>query len=47
LRLWPLPPTSPFELVVEWRNVGIDTTSIPVDGSALAHAADQAQPYWP
>ena len=47
LWLWPLPPPGPFEFVIEWHNMGIDTTSIVVDGTAIARAAEQAQPYWP
>ena len=47
LWLWPLPPPGPFELVVEWRGMGIDATSVSLDGSAIASAAEQAQPYWP
>jgi len=47
LWLWPLPPPGPFELVIEWRNLGIDAASTDLDGSAIAQAARQAQPYWP
>lgn len=47
LWLWPLPPLAPFEFVIEWRGMGIDTTSILIDGSAIVSAAEQALPYWP
>jgi len=47
LWLWPLPPPGPFEFVIEWHSMGIDTTSILLDGGAIVSAADQALPYWP
>ncbi|GIH94122.1 hypothetical protein ACFFMN_25610 [Planobispora siamensis] len=47
LWLWPLPPPGPFEFVVEWQSLGIDTTATALDGSAIVHAAEQALPYWP
>ena len=47
LWLWPLPPPAPFEFVIEWPSMGIDPSSIQVDGSAIARAAEQALPYWP
>ncbi|MDI6102712.1 hypothetical protein QLQ12_29245 [Actinoplanes sp. NEAU-A12] len=45
--LWPLPPPGPFEFVVEWQSMGIDMTAVTVDGTAIARAAEKAQPYWP
>jgi hypothetical protein len=47
LWLWPLPPAESFEFVIEWRSMGIDQTSIQLNGSAIVHAAGQAMPYWP
>ena len=47
LWLWPLPPPGSFEFVVEWHNMGIDTTSVQLDGSAIVRAAERALPYWP
>jgi hypothetical protein len=47
LWLWPLPPPVPFEFLIEWQTVGIPITATRLDGSAIAHAAEQAQPYWP
>jgi len=47
LWLWPLPPPRPFEFVIEWQIMGIATTGTALDGSAIARAAEQAQPYWP
>lgn len=44
--LWPLPPPVPFEFVAEWRDMGIETTSILIDGSAIVLAAERALPYW-
>lgn len=46
LWLWPLPPPVGFELVVEWRNVGIGQASATIDGSAIARAAQHAAPFW-
>jgi hypothetical protein len=46
LWLWPLPPPVVFELVVEWRNIGIDQTSATIDGSAVVRAAQHAAPFW-
>lgn len=47
LWLWPLPPPGPFEFVIEWQHMGIDMTSVALDGSAIVRAAEQARPYWP
>ena len=47
LWLWPLPPPGPLEFVIEWRKMGIDATPTTLDGEAIAHAAEQALPYWP
>ncbi|MBA8956339.1 hypothetical protein ACFQU9_11145 [Actinomadura namibiensis] len=46
LWLWPLPPPVPFEFVIDWRALGIDTATATVDGSAIRRAAEQAMPYW-
>jgi hypothetical protein len=32
--------------VLEWRSMGIDTTSVMLDGSAIVRAAQHARPYW-
>ncbi|MFI0447465.1 hypothetical protein [Actinomadura sp. 6N118] len=47
LWLWPLPLPGPFEFVIEWQSVGLSPTPTTLDGSAIARAAEQAQPYWP
>jgi len=47
LWLWPLPPAESFEFVIEWHSMGIDQTSIQLNGSAIVRAAEQAMPYWP
>ncbi|WP_409463247.1 hypothetical protein [Amycolatopsis sp. GA6-003] len=47
LWLWPLPPPAPFEFVIEWQTMGINTTPSTIDGSVIFHAAERAQPYWP
>jgi hypothetical protein len=46
LWLWPLPPPVPFELVVEWRHMGVDRTSSTLDGGAIVRAARFALPFW-
>lgn len=46
LWLWPLPPPDPFEFVVEWPSMGLDLTSITLDGSTIIRAAQHAQPLW-
>ncbi len=46
LWLWPLPPPGPFEFVIEWHSMGIDTTPTTLDGSAIVVGAEQALPYW-
>ena len=47
LWLWPLPPPDSFEFVIEWHKMGISPIPSAIDGSAIVHAAEQAQPYWP
>jgi hypothetical protein len=47
LWLWPLPPLGSFEFVIEWHSMGIDMTSVKLDGSAIVRAAERALPYWP
>jgi hypothetical protein len=47
-QLWlsPLPKPGPFEVFIEWPELGIDAT-VAVDGAAIVRAAEQATPYWP
>lgn len=45
LWLWPLPPSGPFEFVIEWQARGIDATSATLDGAAIVRAAERALPY--
>jgi hypothetical protein len=46
-QLWlsPLPEPDPFELFIEWPELGVDAT-VMIDGTAIVHAAEQATPYW-
>lgn len=46
LWLWPIPAPEAFEFAVEWPLLGIPLTFVPLDGAALAAAAQQAQPFW-
>ena len=41
LWLWPLPPAESFEFVIEWHSMGIDQTSIQLNGSAIVRAANR------
>lgn len=47
LWLWPLPPSEPFELIVEGPTFGIPVTIVELDGAAIAAAANSAIQFWP
>lgn len=47
LWLWPLPPAGGLRLVSQWRDFGLEETSIMLDGGTLRDAATAAQQYWP
>ena len=47
LWLWPLPPAGDLRLVTQWTAMGIEESSITLDGAALRDAAMDAQAYWP
>lgn len=47
LWLWPLPPAGDLRLVTQWTAMGIEESSITLDGAALRDAAADAQAYWP
>ncbi|SNT35706.1 hypothetical protein SAMN05216276_103665 [Streptosporangium subroseum] len=47
LWLWPLPPSEPFEFVVEWPAFDVPLTFVEIDGALIAAAAERARPYWP
>lgn len=40
--LYPLPPSALFRFEIEWQAMGLEWVSTILDGSAIAHAADQA-----
>ncbi|RSM37271.1 hypothetical protein DMA12_37445 [Amycolatopsis balhimycina DSM 5908] len=47
-QLWLAPlPSEAFEFAVEWRKVGIERTTIRLDGRVIAEAAKGAEPFWP
>lgn len=43
----PLPPGGPMTFVCEWREYGIEETSVEVDGDRFIEAASRATPLWP
>lgn len=47
LWLWPLPPAGDLRLVCQWTDLGLEETSLMLDGGALRTAAGSVQPYWP
>lgn len=47
LWLWPLPPSGPIELVMQWPAFGIGETRSIIDGRMLPELAADARPYWP
>lgn len=47
LWLWPLPPSGPIELVMQWPALGIDETRVTVDVGSVAELAARARPFWP
>ncbi|MDQ1053092.1 hypothetical protein QE394_001020 [Arthrobacter sp. SORGH_AS 212] len=47
LWLWPLPPAGDFRLVAQWTDMGMEETSITLDGAQLNEAAAATQKYWP
>lgn len=48
LTVWlcPLPPSALFRFEIEWQEMGLETASTVLDGSAIAHAADHATQLW-
>lgn len=47
LWVWPLPPAESFDLVFEWRAMGIELTRVSIDGAAIAAASKRAEPLFP
>lgn len=47
LWLWPLPPEGAIEFVMQWPALGIEETSVLLDGTAMRQLADRATPFWP
>lgn len=46
LWLWPLPPEGELQLVAQWKEFGIEESSLALDGGGLRAAALGAQPFW-
>jgi hypothetical protein len=44
LWLWPLPPPEPFDLVHEWRDLGLPEQRTTLDGAAIVAAAERSGP---
>lgn len=47
LWLWPLPPPGALRLVAQWKDLGMEETSIVLDGGQLRDAAVAVQEFWP
>lgn len=47
LWMWPLPPAGDLRLVAQWLDLGMEETSITVDGGQLRDATTGAQQFWP
>ena len=45
--LWPLPPSGPLRIYVEWPALDIGLTHAELDAGALREAADRSQKIWP
>jgi hypothetical protein len=45
--LWPLPPPGPLRVSCEWPALDVPLSTVEVDASALAGAADRSEPIWP
>jgi hypothetical protein len=45
--LWPLPPTGPLRVVIEWPIAGIPLTDTELDGAVIAAAAASVDVLWP
>lgn len=46
LWLWPLPQDGDLRLVAQWKNVGLEESSLVLDGGSLLAAAAGVQPFW-
>jgi hypothetical protein len=46
LWLWPLPPAGDLRLVSQWKDAGLDESSVILDGGQLRDAAAGAQAFW-
>lgn len=47
LWLWPLPPSGPIELVMQWPALGIGEVRVALDGDRILDLAQQVVPLWP
>ncbi|WP_258802362.1 hypothetical protein [Pseudarthrobacter sp. NS4] len=47
LWLWPLPPAGDLRLLAQWKDFGMEESSIVLDGAHLREAAARMQPFWP
>jgi hypothetical protein len=44
--LYPLPPAGPFHVFAQWEVIGLDETSVELDGAAIREAAAAAVTVW-
>jgi len=47
LWLWPLPEAGDLRIVAQWPALGIDESSVTLDGGQLRAAAAGAKEFWP
>lgn len=45
--LWPLPPSGPLRVFVEWPALDVALSSAELDSDRILEAATQSQPLWP
>ncbi|KAB2349732.1 hypothetical protein [Actinomadura rudentiformis] len=46
LWLWPLPPSEPFKLIVEWPAAGLEESAVEIDGAAVSELTAYTRNYW-
>jgi hypothetical protein len=44
--LWPLPPSGPLRISVEWPALEVELASVEIDATMIRTAAGRARPLW-